>query len=124
MSNVETKFFTFRQNNSGGSFDYKESKGIVQYVVVQAVDAAHANARAEAAGLYFNGCDYGVDCPCCGDRWCAVEDDDANTQPEVDGRPLDELQPYRSEHRYAAAVHYLDGRIELAGARGGVVEDY
>jgi len=62
-------WFEYRQNNSGGSFRFDKKKGISVYVWVEAEDAAAADKRAEDIGLYFNGCDSGCDCPCCGDRW-------------------------------------------------------
>jgi len=66
------KFYTFHQNNSGGGID--DSYGLGWTVVIEAEDADSANAKAEAVGIYFNGCEedesgYSMDCPCCGDRW-------------------------------------------------------
>ena len=58
-------FFEYRQNNSGGSFDTDMGHAIY----VEADTLNEANARAEFVGVYFNGCDSGQDCPCCGDRW-------------------------------------------------------
>ena len=71
------KFYTFDQNNSGGYF--ANSYGIGPCVVIQAETADHANKLAEEIGIYFNGCDEDVDgesidCLCCGDRWCEVEE--------------------------------------------------
>ncbi len=54
-------FYTYNQNNSGGRFT-KPSK----YFIVEANSANVANAIAEDNGLYFNGCETGGDCPCCG----------------------------------------------------------
>jgi hypothetical protein len=65
-------YFRFRQNNSGGSF-IKNAKVDV-LVIIQAKDAAQANDRAEEVGIYFNGCEKGYDCECCGDRWYPVSD--------------------------------------------------
>lgn len=58
-------YWSFRQNNSGGVFH-----GPAVNVVVKADDAAHANLIASGiSGVYFDGCENDVDCPCCGDRW-------------------------------------------------------
>lgn len=58
-------FFTYYQNNSGGSFDHEPGKyGFA--VVIEAETAAQANSKAEDLGLYFDGEN---DCPCCGRRW-------------------------------------------------------
>ncbi len=62
-------FYHFSQNNSGGSFTFDAKRGITHHVIIEAKDDAHANERAESIGLYFDGCDDGPDCPCCGDRW-------------------------------------------------------
>ena len=64
-----TKWFGFKQNNSGGSFDHDPESGIGYAIYVEADDAEHANYRAKRIGLYFNGCASGRDCSCCGDRW-------------------------------------------------------
>lgn len=76
-----TKWFEFRQNNSGGSFDHDPVRGIGLSVYVEADDAKHANYRAERIGLYFNGCDSGSDCECCGDRWseCWPDEEGSDT---------------------------------------------
>lgn len=60
------KFFTYDQNNSGGSFHFDAEHGISTQVIVQARDAREANDRARYIGLYFDGAG---DCSCCGDRW-------------------------------------------------------
>jgi hypothetical protein len=66
---VNTKFYTYRQNNSGGSFIGPLA------VIIEAKNADEADALAEhKAGVYFNGCDDGRDCSCCGDRWGRASD--------------------------------------------------
>ena len=81
---MKTKWYTFSQNNSGGSFVEDKERGIGGYVIIEAVDAAHANGRAENIGLYFDGCGIGMDCSCCGDRWCEASDPyDGNDSPMI-----------------------------------------
>jgi hypothetical protein len=75
MASIETKFFEFRQNNSGGSFHRNEN--VDTRVFIEAVDADHANARALKVGIYFDGCSTGSDCDCCGDRWYETGDHNA-----------------------------------------------
>ena len=58
---VQTKWYRFWQNNSGGRM---KPPAVVVYV--EALDPKHANARAKDIGLYFDG---EGDCSCCGDRW-------------------------------------------------------
>ena len=76
-------FFEFRQNNSGGSFVIDESAGLSVSVIVEADSAKDANERAESIGIYFDGCESGRDCDCCGDRWSA-----AGFWGDVDGDPV------------------------------------
>lgn len=72
------RWFEFRQNNSGGSFDYTDDVG--RSVFIQARSSAEANEIAENKGVYFNGCDAGWDCECCGDRWYKVWSNDDGTE--------------------------------------------
>jgi hypothetical protein len=100
-------FYTFSQNNSGGSFDHDAKAGIGYCVCVEATSPDEAVARAERIGVYFNGCDSGMDCPCCGDRWSDyLGKDDATAEPEKYGSPL------TGGWGIPSYVHYLDGRIE------------
>lgn len=104
-------FFTYDQNNTGGSFDYDEAGGITHFVIVEAASPEHADQRAEAIGLYWNGCADGRDCPCCGDRWdTAYGKGDA--EPRVYGKPAADCVSRWMAPGRGAAVHYLDGRIE------------
>lgn len=87
-------WYKFRQNNSGGSFQYKPERGISVEVIIEANDYREVLDRAELIGLYFNGCDSGMDCNCCGDRWYE-SDDIVDEVPEPD-EPLikDESKRY------------------------------
>jgi hypothetical protein len=62
-------WYHYQQNNSGGTFDIDEKAGIGPRVWIEAPSADAADRRAEDIGLYFDGLEKGVDCPCCGDRW-------------------------------------------------------
>lgn len=93
------QFFHFRQNNSGGTFDYDAARGIAENVWIEADDKEHAIYRAERIGIYFNGVEKGMDCPCCGDRWSSPYD--ATDAPEVD-------------KLYGCYIHYADGHITKA----------
>jgi len=64
---MKKKYYEFRQNNSGGSFIQNEF--VARSVVFEAVSTSEASQLAIDVGIYFNGCDTGEDCPCCGDRW-------------------------------------------------------
>lgn len=101
---VQTKFFEFDQNNSGGSFDRDEQAGIGPRVWIEALNADDACRRAEDIGLYFDGCEYGRDCHCCGDRW---------SRPWGNGEVAPKFSP---THDFmwgdTVFVHHFDGRIE------------
>lgn len=60
-------FYEYRQNNSGGTFTVNEEVTI--HVIIEADNDDQANSIAEEIGIYFDGCDKGRDCSCCGDRW-------------------------------------------------------
>ena len=66
------KFFEFCQNNTGGSFDVDEN--LTHRVLIEAEDYDEAIRFAEGLGMYWNGVENGMDCPCCGDRWYKPSD--------------------------------------------------
>ena len=108
-----TKFWTFYQNNSGGTFDYSENDGIGQYVIVEATDIADAIYRAKRIGLYFDG---DGDCPCCGDRWTEPWQDGTD-RPEMYGQfPSDYMADpkrvkFERKGQKTVFVHMIDGTI-------------
>jgi hypothetical protein len=104
----KTKFYTYDQKNSRGS--YSEKKGIGEYVIIEAFDHIQANARAEDIGIYFDGSSNGHDCRCCGDRWFRVEDEHGTDVPSIFGETLGDRVKSRFDE--FCFVHYLDGKIE------------
>lgn len=114
MVNVRRlRFYTYVQNNSGGTFTFDESAGITHVVIVQAADCQEANYRAKRIGLYFDG---DRDCLCCGPRWSDIwRDDDGTDGPTVYGDPLPVWahSPYftkwMGQGRPEVFVHYADG---------------
>lgn len=115
-------FYAFNQNNSGGGFSYDEREGISHWVIIEASSANEANSTAASAGIYFDGCDDGRDCSCCGDRWYPVDDSDAESDPTVWGQVVspgalmpgkdDPNSSYKFLDGYEGFIHYADGRIE------------
>ena len=73
-------WYEFDQNNSGGFFEMNDDVSIK--VFIQSENAAGANQKAEEVGIYFDGCEDGIDCDCCGDRWYRA------------GDPLDSFKTY------------------------------
>ena len=107
---TKAKFYTFRQNNSGGSFEVDEERGIAETVIVEAYSFEEANRIAERIGIYFNGVDSGWDCECCGDRWYELySDSDAADVPSYYGTPIEQLEP--SWYRNRFFIHMLDGKV-------------
>ncbi len=78
---AKLKYFTFVQNNSGGTF-----QGPAPYVIIEAENAEHANELAEENGLYFDGCSDGRDCNCCGDRWRRTYETEGKDEPLIYGQ--------------------------------------
>jgi len=72
---MKTNFYEFSQNNSGGSFDVDND--VCRRLFIEATNAEQANRIAQDLGVYFNGCDSGMDCSCCGDRWYEADEYDA-----------------------------------------------
>lgn len=70
-------FYHYSQNNSGGSFHIDDD--VAHHVIIEANSAAEADEKAESIGIYFNGCDNGSDCSCCGDRWSSQWNDDSGS---------------------------------------------
>jgi len=64
---IETKFYEFNQNNSGGIFDVDEN--VCNRVIIEAIDAKHAQSLFEPMIENQTG-----SCPCCGDRWSSYYD--------------------------------------------------
>jgi hypothetical protein len=94
------KFYTYRQNNSGGYFERDKDVDVI--VIIEANDYREANDIAEDIGIYFDGCSKGMDCSCCGDRWSDQwDDDDATDTPTIYGEPIEETENW--------IVYYLDG---------------
>ena len=104
-------FFTFSQNNSGGSFHSDDTVGIAHFVIVEAGSAGEANYRAEEIGLYFDGCNDGRDCSCCGDRWFRVGTGDGEEVPAIYGKPVSDLgtTPETQIGAYEGYLHPASG---------------
>jgi len=102
------KYYTFRQNNSGGSFVTNEE--VAHFVIIEAPDARLANSIAQEFGIYFDGCSSYQDCSCCGDRWYRADESDGYETPLLYGSPIEEYKPWWDEK---CIIHYLDRRKEV-----------
>lgn len=108
-------FYTFNQNNSGGSFDFS-SEGLTHFVIIEAHNADKANDKLEELGGAFN-----EGCPCCGDRWYTVDDPfDAEDEPKIYDQSISSFVSSPKKIFWMApnpeiVVHYADGRMEWFG---------
>lgn len=110
-------FYEFNQNNSGGSFVFDGDAGITHFVIIEAESVEAACERAEGIGIYFDGCDDGRDCPCCGDRWYRPWSNEGDSEPMLYDTPLSEYVVDFPFFLWMAPnpevfVHYADGRVE------------
>jgi len=106
----ETGFYTFNQNNSGGSF--VRDSDVDHYVVIEGRSISEVIERAKEVGIYFNGCDEGYDCSCCGDRWSEPWDNEKLTKvPTMYGEDSIFAGPFYDKRKKndTVVVHYLDG---------------
>jgi len=107
-------FYTYRQNNSGGFMEVDEKKGISQVVIIEAHDYYHANEIAKSIGIYFDGCDVGRDCHCCGDRWYPAWENEGTADPQYYSQVIGAggyIKDYPSLYQDNGFVHYLDGTV-------------
>lgn len=106
---MKAKFYTFRQNNSGGAFIVSKKDGISVHVIIEALNADDANTRAEEIGLYFDGCSKSMDCSCCGDRWRRTDESDGYDVPCIYGEPITNTE--NADYAENCYVHYLEGEF-------------
>lgn len=110
-----SKFYSFNQNNSGGSFTFDKKKGISHFVIIEAESEEQAVSKAETIGLYWDGCDNGIDCHCCGDRWSKYWVQSSDT-PKIYEQDVSEgiFKSSRQwmEKGFEGFIHYLNGTIK------------
>lgn len=108
-------WFEFDQNNSGGGFDVDDK--LCHRLFIEANGQNEANGIAQDLGVYFDGCDKGLDCDCCGDRW--YEGDEKKFPMEwTKSKAFNTVEEYAqhlaNEYGWTtpdARIFYKDGRI-------------
>lgn len=85
------------------------NKGITVEVFVEADTADEANMRAKLIGLYFNGCDDGIDCDCCGDRWYKADD---GCRSEKLPSKVSGYMSWVKDPKKEGVAHYKSGKIK------------
>ncbi|MCM1260555.1 MAG: hypothetical protein NC222_06330 [Staphylococcus sp.] len=104
-------FYTYSQNNSSCSFEINDN--LKHYVIIEADTEQEADVTAEYLGIYFDGVEDGMDCPCCGDRWYRAEYCDVNEDPLVYGKSPKEYVNSNACFNEQVIVYYKDGRKEV-----------
>lgn len=116
---MKTKFYHFRQNNSGGSFIIGDEVDVL--VVIEAVDYLHANGIAQIKDIYFHGASSGRDCSCCGSRWYEQYDYDKGYIKEFDDWTLKQkeaaMKDGTDKYAHHFVIHYLDSRVVRSRGR-------
>lgn len=116
-------FYSYNQNNSGGSFDVDDK--VCHRIFIEAFNEAEADFKAEELGVYFNGVEDGRDCPCCGERWgggYAVEFPlDYDGRGTVFSDVVEYAQYLADEYGWTTPdcrIYYADGRVLEVFTRG------
>lgn len=105
---IDTRFYHYHQNNSGGVFHYDHDRGLSENVIVEAQSAAEADDRAERIGLYFDG---SGDCDCCGSRWSSMDNgwsQEGDDVPKIYGDTAPWMYTGGWTEENHTYVHYYD----------------
>jgi len=106
---INTKFFTFNQNNSGGHFVIDEEHGVCECVIIEALNAEDAIHRLNKIGDKVDG--FHSYCSCCGERWPDwIDDDDGTDTPMIYSEPIDDVK--EDTFRKMAFVHYFNANFK------------
>ena len=102
-------WFLITQNNSGGSF--RTTDKLCHRLYIEADNTDDAKAIAEDLGCYWNGCEAGIDCECCGDRWHEPWDE-IEFPVKYGDYVFDTIEDY-AQHLYSTFMRWTqpDGRI-------------
>jgi len=95
-----TKFFRFRQNNSGGVFVVNDK--VAHSVVVEAHSPQHANHRAKEMGMF----DMSF-CECCGPRFSKAFNSEEGFDSADEAVSQSRHTTFRSKD--SVVVHFTDG---------------
>lgn len=102
-------FYTYLQNNSGG--DYIIDDSVCPYLIIEADSEAESDEIALSLGVYFNGCEKGLDCSCCGDRWWGASQE--SESPMIYGTIPEEYNPVLiSKGEVYCRVYYKNGNVD------------
>lgn len=113
-------FYSYHQSNPGGNFDSNQPRELF----IEAKSGQEADDRASKYHVYFNGCEDGIDCNCCGDRWYSNANswsDHGSETPILHGYEIrpdtttkdivlekPEVLTYGFDYPYDVVVYYAD----------------
>lgn len=103
VSKSNSKFYTFRQNNSGGYFH--ENEEVAKYLIIQATSVDEANRKMKYITRSWN--DY---CECCGTRWDDEIEGDGTDKPTIYGESV--YGKLDNWSQGSTIIYFEDGRIE------------
>lgn len=111
------RFFTYDQNNSGGSFQVDDK--VAHTVIIEAASAEEADEKAQSIGIYFDGVEFdddggsiGSDCPCCGDRWYRAYGE-GDELPSIYGRePEIHNEAFAKKGEPYCHIYYANGIVK------------
>jgi hypothetical protein len=99
---LDLKFYTFCQNNSGGYFIRNDEFGVDEYIIIEAQSFQEAWYKLEEIGKKVK--DFWEFCPCCGSRWSDYDDEEGTEFPELYGKTI-------SDNFENCFIHYYNGKI-------------
>ena len=103
-----SKFYTIRQNNSGG-YDI-QNEDVDKFVCVEADNVDTAKSKFEKILAPYR--EY---CPCCGERWnddFLTEQDGYKVPTIYGGEYKDFKDEFYAKRNYSIIIYYLNGNIE------------
>ena len=95
VKTLDTRFYMYQQNNHDGRYIIDEV--VTKYVIIEALDANHANLIAANKGIYFN--EVG--------RWFSTNDDDAKDFIDFDNMDI----PRDFDDQPFCIIYEIDGTV-------------
>lgn len=107
-------WYEYRQNNSGGFFNYDPKNGLSVKVYIEADSVREADERARSLGMYFDGVEDGADCSCCGNRWPSAEYGSTAKTPPEKNEPMAERTFYSKLNSSVSNIKWMkEGEAEV-----------
>ena len=102
---INTKFFTFGQNNSGGYYIVNDD--VAAFLIIEAQNANEAISKMEDITE-----DYSQFCSCCGQRWSSWMDDSDGTEEPMVYEAKIKVEKLKGWMSTSTIIYYYDGTKE------------